>query len=146
MLSGKGSASGTEDHRFKSHQGPMLWFFKYFRQKNRRKNYSERSSIMQNFDHNIGFWEKRQFFAENWQKSQKIVIITSTPRRKVFGTRTFQCILTWKGYGFNNGDSHCACQKSGSLFDSWFLARWEKVYSRSGLPDGTFSDQKSQFG
>jgi hypothetical protein len=34
---------------------------------------------MQNFDHNIGFWEKRQFFAENWEKSQKIVIITSTP-------------------------------------------------------------------
>jgi hypothetical protein len=34
---------------------------------------------MQNFDHNIGFWEKRQFFAENCQKSQKIVIITSTP-------------------------------------------------------------------
>jgi hypothetical protein len=34
---------------------------------------------MQNFDHNIGFWGKRQFFAENWQKLQKIVIITSTP-------------------------------------------------------------------
>jgi hypothetical protein len=26
---------------------------------------------MQNFDQNISFWEKRQFFAENWQKSQK---------------------------------------------------------------------------
>jgi hypothetical protein len=25
------------------------------------------------------FCEKRHFFAENWQKSQKIVIITSTP-------------------------------------------------------------------
>jgi hypothetical protein len=34
---------------------------------------------MQNVDHNIGFWEKRQFFAENCQKSQKNVIITSTP-------------------------------------------------------------------
>jgi hypothetical protein len=34
---------------------------------------------MQQFDHNIGFWEKRQFFAENCPKSQKIVIITSTP-------------------------------------------------------------------
>jgi hypothetical protein len=31
---------------------------------------------MQKFDHNIGFWEKRQFFAGNWQKSQKIVIMT----------------------------------------------------------------------
>jgi hypothetical protein len=34
---------------------------------------------MQIFDHIIGFWEKRLFFAENCQKSQKIVIITSTP-------------------------------------------------------------------
>jgi hypothetical protein len=34
---------------------------------------SEQRLIMQNFDHNIGFWEKRQFFR---QKSQKIVIIT----------------------------------------------------------------------
>jgi hypothetical protein len=31
-------------------------------------------------DHNIGFREKREvFFAENWQKSEKIVIITSIP-------------------------------------------------------------------
>jgi hypothetical protein len=37
---------------------------------------------MQNFDHNIGFREKRQFFAENCQKSQKIAIITSTPDLK----------------------------------------------------------------
>jgi hypothetical protein len=28
---------------------------------------------------NIGFGGKRQFFAENWQKLQKLVIITSTP-------------------------------------------------------------------
>jgi hypothetical protein len=34
---------------------------------------------MQTFDHNIGFWEKGLFFAENCRKSQKIVIITSTP-------------------------------------------------------------------
>jgi hypothetical protein len=26
-----------------------------------------------------GFWENADFFAENWQKSKKIVIITSTP-------------------------------------------------------------------
>jgi hypothetical protein len=37
---------------------------------------------MPKFDHNIGFWEKRQFFAENWQKSQKIVIITSTQNQE----------------------------------------------------------------
>jgi hypothetical protein len=28
---------------------------------------------------NIGFREKRHFFCENWQKSQKIVITSSTP-------------------------------------------------------------------
>jgi hypothetical protein len=33
---------------------------------------------MQNFGHNIGFEKNANFFAENWQKSQKIVIITST--------------------------------------------------------------------
>jgi hypothetical protein len=34
---------------------------------------------MQSVDHNIGAWEKRHFVAENCQKLQKIVIITSTP-------------------------------------------------------------------
>jgi hypothetical protein len=29
------------------------------------------------------FKKKRQFFAENWGKSQKIVIITSTPDNRV---------------------------------------------------------------
>jgi hypothetical protein len=75
--------------------GPMLRFFKYFRWKillkigvfyykigvfakkwpfllKTKLNYAK-------MDHNIAFWEKRHFFAENWQKSQKIVIITSTP-------------------------------------------------------------------
>jgi hypothetical protein len=34
---------------------------------------------MQNFDYDIGFYEKRQFFSpKNCQKSQKIMIITST--------------------------------------------------------------------
>jgi hypothetical protein len=32
-------------------------------------------------DHDIGFWEKRQFFVKNWKKSLKIVITTSTPGR-----------------------------------------------------------------
>jgi hypothetical protein len=35
---------------------------------------------MQNFDQNIGCWEKRQFFR---RKLQKIVIITSTPDFKL---------------------------------------------------------------
>jgi hypothetical protein len=33
--------------------------------------------LLQKFDHNISFWEKRHF--DNWQKSLKLVIITSTP-------------------------------------------------------------------
>jgi hypothetical protein len=40
---------------------------------------SNYGQFLQKFDHNNGFREKRQFFAENWQKSQKIGIITSTP-------------------------------------------------------------------
>jgi hypothetical protein len=36
---------------------------------------------MQKFDHNIGVGEKRQIFAENWQKAQKIEIINSAPKR-----------------------------------------------------------------
>jgi hypothetical protein len=43
---------------------------------------------MQNFNNNIGFWEKK--FAENWQKSQKIVIITSTPDLQKFGKNVTQ--------------------------------------------------------
>jgi hypothetical protein len=41
------------------------------------------ASICKKIDHNIlGFFlEKRHFFVENCQKSQKIVIITSTPPR-----------------------------------------------------------------
>jgi hypothetical protein len=39
--------------------------------------------------HNIGFGEKRQFFAENWQKSQKLVIITSTPGTDVLILKIF---------------------------------------------------------
>jgi hypothetical protein len=36
--------------------------------------------IMQKLYHNIGLWGKRHFLAENWPKSQEIVILTSTPK------------------------------------------------------------------
>jgi hypothetical protein len=39
---------------------------------------------MQKIVHIIGFWEKRQFFRRKFQKSQKIVIITSTPEKYQF--------------------------------------------------------------
>jgi hypothetical protein len=43
---------------------------------------------MQKLDHNIGFGEKRHFSAKNGRKSQKIVIITSTPDwAKFYGVR-----------------------------------------------------------
>jgi hypothetical protein len=35
------------------------------------------ASTCKKIDHNIGCWENANFFAENWQKSQKIVIKTS---------------------------------------------------------------------
>jgi hypothetical protein len=44
--------------------------------------YTNISQIMQKFDHNIGFWENRNFFAENCRKSEKIVFITSIPEQK----------------------------------------------------------------
>jgi hypothetical protein len=60
----------------------MFRFLKYFRWKNEQKIGvfdSKQSWIMQNFDHNIGFEKNANFRAENWEKSQKIMIITSTP-------------------------------------------------------------------
>jgi hypothetical protein len=39
---------------------------------------------MQKLDYNIGFLEKTPFFPENWQKLQKIAIITLTPDRFQF--------------------------------------------------------------
>jgi hypothetical protein len=35
-----------------------------------------KAKLFKIFDHDIGFRENANFFAENWQKSQKIVIIT----------------------------------------------------------------------
>jgi hypothetical protein len=65
--------------RFIPQPATYVMIFKYFRRKNRRKNWRFWLKTKLNFekiDHNIGFWEKRQFFR---RKSQKIVIITSTP-------------------------------------------------------------------
>jgi hypothetical protein len=58
--------------------GPGTDVLIFFRRKIQRKKLA---FLTQNKDKlcNIGFWEKRQFFAENCRKSPKIVIITSTP-------------------------------------------------------------------
>jgi hypothetical protein len=63
--------------------GPMLCSFKYFRRKFQRKNWrfltQNKAKSMQNFDHTLVFEKNAIFFAENCRKSQKIVIVTSTP-------------------------------------------------------------------
>jgi hypothetical protein len=72
----------TNDAAEQGDQGPMLSFLKYFCRKFQRKNWRFWLKTKLNyakFDHNIGFWENANFFDENCRKSQKIVIITSTP-------------------------------------------------------------------
>jgi hypothetical protein len=53
-------------------QGPMLWFFKIFSTKNLAKILAffaqTTASFCKNFNHNIGFWEKRQFFRRKLSK------------------------------------------------------------------------------
>jgi hypothetical protein len=51
---------------------------------------------VQNVDHNIGFEKNANFFAENCQKSQKIVIITSTPDQPQ-STNEYIHFLPWHG-------------------------------------------------
>jgi hypothetical protein len=66
----------------------LLWFWKYFRSFFRWKNWRFWLKTKVNyakFDHNIGFWENANVFAENFRKSQKIVIITTTPVRQSLG-------------------------------------------------------------
>jgi hypothetical protein len=49
----------------------------------------------------LAFEKNANFFAENWQKSQKIVVITSVPEKIIFGAgmqdlETFLPIFWWK--------------------------------------------------
>jgi hypothetical protein len=61
----------------------MLRFFKYFRRKILRKNWrffaQNKAKLCKNWIITLVFEKNANFFAKNWQKSQKIVIITSTP-------------------------------------------------------------------
>jgi hypothetical protein len=59
-----------------THLGPMLWFLKYFRQNFLQKN---KAKLCKNWIITLVFEKNGNFFAKNWQKSQKIVIITSVP-------------------------------------------------------------------
>jgi hypothetical protein len=65
-----------------AHQGPMLWSFKYFRWKIRQKTAfltQNKAKLCKNLIKTLVFEKSANFFAENCQKSQKILIITSTP-------------------------------------------------------------------
>jgi hypothetical protein len=49
----------------------LCWIFEIFSPKNLAKKLAfltQIKQIMQNFDHNIGFWEKRQFFIQKLSK------------------------------------------------------------------------------
>jgi hypothetical protein len=63
-------------------QGPTLLFFKYFRRKILRKMAffaQNKAKLCKNLIITLVYEKNAIFFAEKWQKSQKIVIITSTP-------------------------------------------------------------------
>jgi hypothetical protein len=74
--------------------GTDVMIFKIFLPKNLAKIFAffaqTTVSFCKNCYHNIGFWEKRQFFAENWKKSPKIVIITSTPGSVIISKNKFE--------------------------------------------------------
>jgi hypothetical protein len=68
-----------------NNQVPMLLFLKNFRRKICRKYWHlllKQLLLFAKIDHNFGFLRKNYIFSpKNWRKSQKIVIITSTPGR-----------------------------------------------------------------
>jgi uncharacterized membrane protein YeiB len=76
-------------------QGPMLWFLKYFRQKIRRKKLAfltqNKAKLCKMLIVTLVFEKNANFFAENCQKSQKIVIITSTPDCRYITTFFYLC-------------------------------------------------------
>jgi hypothetical protein len=59
--------------------GTDVIIYKIFSPKKLSENIGLFAQTNASFNKNFCFGEKRQFFAEIWQKSQKIVIITSTP-------------------------------------------------------------------
>jgi hypothetical protein len=84
---------------------PMLWFLKYFRRNIQRKKWRPWLETKANFENviiTLVFEKNAIFFAENSQKSPKIVIITSTPGvnftnhfRPKFWVQHFHKIKKW---------------------------------------------------
>jgi hypothetical protein len=72
-------SKGKENYPY---QGPILWFFKYFRRKLAFLTLNK-AKLCKILIITSVFEKYAKFFAENWQKSRKIVIITSTPGHTV---------------------------------------------------------------
>jgi hypothetical protein len=82
MHAPKDSRSSYRRHRHLGNLGPMLWFFKYFRRKIQQKKLAfltqNKAKLCKILIITLIFEKNANFFAENCQKSQKIVIISST--------------------------------------------------------------------
>jgi hypothetical protein len=98
---------------------------------------------MQKVYNDIGFWEKRKiFFAENGQKSQKIVIITSVPGLRFSGdvakkvTQLPTQYETWLTKGLPRGEEVCHPQLD-SLAERWraFVSGSMEVRGPDGRTD-----------
>jgi hypothetical protein len=80
----------------------MLWFFKFFRRKIQQKNWRFLLKTKLNYAKSniitLVFEKNANFFAENCQKSQKIVIITSVP---VYGKWTRICWWNFDEFELN---------------------------------------------
>jgi hypothetical protein len=75
--------SARGDHR---HSGTDVMIFKIFSPKNLAKKLAfltqNKAKLYKNLSKTLVFEKNANFFAENCRKSQKIVIITSTPGQK----------------------------------------------------------------
>jgi hypothetical protein len=74
-------------------RGPMLWFLNLFSTKNSAKKLAfltqNKAKFWKKLIITLVFKKNATFFAENWEKSQKIVIITSTPDWAHFRLKTW---------------------------------------------------------
>jgi hypothetical protein len=93
----------------------MLWFFKIFSPKNLAKKLAflsqNKAKICKNFYHNIGFWEKRQFF------HRKLAKIAENCDRNI---DPMLYRFTWKTKKFQQKQSlHMYVQQRRDLFHRW---------------------------
>jgi hypothetical protein len=82
------------------------------------------------------------FFAENWQKSPKIVIVTSTPSFGPCKTMPFD----QSAFDLNRL-LHCSeiWKEASFITARWVNRHFTTLPCGTGLPDGWFSNQRSQF-